>query len=135
MTCPAKAYQVDVEETACVRCPAKAYQVEVEKTACEMPRKSIPSRSRGNGLRGPVKAGVTGVFCTQQTQVSSSSKSPVAGFLGAVRVGVRTERRGLCPPCGECLRRMVGQCAVWPHLVVVLAPALELIAHIGEREE
>src|ERR1700719_546677 len=80
MTCPAKAYQVDVEETACVRCPAKAYQVEVEKTACEMPRKSIPSRSRENGLRDPVKAGVTGVLCTQQTQLSISSNLPAAGF-------------------------------------------------------
>jgi len=29
--------------------------------ACDVPRESIPSRSRGNGLRGPVKAGPTGV--------------------------------------------------------------------------
>ena len=30
---------------------------------------------------------------------------------------------------------MIGQGAVWPHLVVVLAPALELVTHVGEREE
>src|ERR1700730_8727311 len=27
------------------------------------------------------------------------------------------------------------QCAVWTHLVVVLPPELELVAHVGEREE
>jgi hypothetical protein len=27
------------------------------------------------------------------------------------------------------------QCAGWTHLVVVLPPALELVAHVGEREE
>jgi hypothetical protein len=41
-----------------------------------MPRKSIASRSRKNGLRDPVKACVTGVFCTQQTQLSISSNLP-----------------------------------------------------------
>ncbi len=68
-------------------CPAKAYQVEVEETACDLPRKSIPSRSRGNGLRGLVKAGLAGVFCTQQTQVSISSDLRVSGFPGRVRTG------------------------------------------------
>jgi hypothetical protein len=27
----------------CLTCPAKAYQVEVEELACDLPRKSIPS--------------------------------------------------------------------------------------------
>ena len=31
-------------------------------------------------MRGPVKAGNSGVFCPQQTQVSDSSELPVAGF-------------------------------------------------------
>jgi hypothetical protein len=30
---------------------------------------------------------------------------------------------------------MVAQSAVRSHLVVVLAPALELVMHVGEREE
>ena len=45
MTCPAKAYQVEVEKNGLLTCPAKAYQFEVEK----------------NGLRDPVKAGLAGV--------------------------------------------------------------------------
>ena len=35
----------------------------------------------------------------------------------------------------ERRRRLVTQCAVWSHLVVVLSPALELVAHVGERKE
>ena len=46
----------------------------------DMPRKSIPNRSRENGLRDAVKAGVTGVFCTRQTQLSISGNLPAAGF-------------------------------------------------------
>jgi hypothetical protein len=30
---------------------------------------------------------------------------------------------------------MVSQGAVWSHLIVVLAPVLELVAYVGEREE
>jgi hypothetical protein len=30
---------------------------------------------------------------------------------------------------------MVSQGAVWSHLVVVVSPALELVAYVGEREE
>src|ERR1700686_2441975 len=48
----------------------------------DLPRESIPSRSRGFGLRDPVMAGNSGSLWTQQTQVSNSSKSPVAGFPG-----------------------------------------------------
>ena len=33
-------------------------------------------------MRGPVKAGLAGVFCTQRTQVSISSELPSAGFFG-----------------------------------------------------
>ena len=33
-------------------------------------------------MRGPVKAGLAGVFCTQRTQVSISSELPSAGFPG-----------------------------------------------------
>ena len=46
----------------------------------DMPRESIPSRSRENGLRDPVKAGLAGVLCTQQTQLSISSELPAADF-------------------------------------------------------
>ena len=49
--------------------------------ACDMPRKSVPSRSRGFGLRGRVMAGNSGSFRTPQTQVSGSSELPIAGFL------------------------------------------------------
>ena len=47
----------------------------------DMPRKSVPSRSRGFGLRGRVMAGNSGSFRTPQTQVSGSSELPIAGFL------------------------------------------------------
>ena len=68
-------------------CPAKAYQVEVEKPACDMPRKSVPVRSGETGLHDRVKAGVTGVFCTQQTQLSISSELPAAGFPAGAGTG------------------------------------------------
>jgi transposase InsO family protein len=47
----------------------------------------------------------------------------------------RTGRCGLRPLRREHRRRVVTQCAVWLHLVVVLSPALELVAHVGERKE
>jgi len=47
----------------------------------DMPRKSVPSRSRGFGLRGRVMAGNSGGFCAPQTQVSGSSELLVADFL------------------------------------------------------
>jgi hypothetical protein len=48
---------------------------------------AIPSRSRKNGLRDLIKAGLTGVFSTQETQLSISSELPVAGFLAPSGVG------------------------------------------------
>ncbi len=53
----------------------------------DLPRESIPSRSRGNGLRDPVKAGLAGGFSTQQTQESSSSELPAASFAGRTETG------------------------------------------------
>jgi len=52
-----------------------------------MPRKSVPSRSRGNGLRSPAKAGLAGVFRAQQTQLSISSILPAAGFSARAGTG------------------------------------------------
>jgi hypothetical protein len=36
-------------------------------SSSDLPRESVPSRSRENGLCDPVKAGLTGVLRTQQT--------------------------------------------------------------------
>jgi hypothetical protein len=55
--------------------------------APDLPRESVPSQSRKNGFRDPVKAGQTGVFSTQQTQLSISSISPVAGFPAEAGTG------------------------------------------------
>jgi uncharacterized protein len=57
--------------------------------ASDLPRESIPSRSRENGLRDPVKAGQAGVSDTQRTQVSTSSIWPVAGILAGGGTGSR----------------------------------------------
>jgi hypothetical protein len=54
-------------------CPANAYEVEVGE----------------NGLRDPVKGGLAGVFRTQQTQLSTSGLSPVAGFPAWIETGSR----------------------------------------------
>jgi hypothetical protein len=53
----------------------------------DLRRESIPSRSRENGLRDPVKAGLAGGFCTQQTQLSISSELPAAGFPARAGTG------------------------------------------------
>ena len=53
----------------------------------DMPRKSVPGRSGENGLHDRFKAGVTGVFCTQQTQLSISSELPAAGFPAGAGTG------------------------------------------------
>ena len=47
----------------------------------------------------------------------------------------RAGRRGLCPLRREDRRRAVAQRAVRAYLVVILPPALELVIHVGEREE
>jgi hypothetical protein len=62
----------------------------------DLPRKAVRSRSREFSLRDPVMAGLAGKFCTQQTQVSTSSGLLVASFLVRSRNWFRTGRSGLC---------------------------------------
>ena len=56
----------------------------------EMPHKNQPCESREFALRDPVKAGLAGSLCTQQTQLSDSSDWPgfSSGSLGAGRAVV-----------------------------------------------
>jgi hypothetical protein len=51
------------------------------------------------------------------------------------RNGFRTGRGGLGPLRCEDRRRAIMQGAVWSYLVVVLAPALELVTHGSQCEE
>jgi len=69
------------------RSPNRALNPVGEFQMIDLPRKSIPSRSRENGLRDRVKAGLAGVFRTQRTQVSSSSILPAAGFPAGAGTG------------------------------------------------
>jgi hypothetical protein len=42
-------------------------------------RKSVPSGGRDFGLVWSVRAGISGVYCTQQTQLTTSSESRFSG--------------------------------------------------------
>jgi hypothetical protein len=68
-----------------------------------MPRKSVPSRSRGFGLRGRVMAVNSGGFCAQQTQLSTSRILPAAGFPAWAGTGSGPGASG-CPFNREKLR-------------------------------
>ncbi len=139
--------------------PAKVYRPAVETSAwC-----------------GRVGAGICGVYRTQQTQLTTSSKLPLSAACCVMSVdsfsappftaaegrtksclgsgfedrrtrhhaGQRVVRwpRGACggrarrPGGGEGLRALIVQRAMRSHLVIVFAPPLELLAHIGEGEE
>src|SRR5262252_3744041 len=98
-----------------------------------MPRKSVPGRGRRFGLRGRVMAGNSGSFRTPQSQVSGSSELP-SGFLRPSGFGSGRSATSLpiVPRMSQeddRPRRYVA------HLIVILAPALELVTHVGEREE
>src|SRR6202040_3333447 len=58
----AKSYRLHVPPNP----PAKQFWT---VTLYDVPRESVPVVSREFGLRGPVMAGNSGSFCTQQTQV------------------------------------------------------------------
>src|SRR3984893_18571714 len=93
---------------------------------------ALPARSALPYIpSSPLRVLIDLVHRTTLAAPTHLSVARFSGFGSPVRIWFRTEGCGLCPPGRECLRRVVGQCAVWTHLVVILPPALELVTHIG----
>ena len=87
------------------------------------PRRTEPGEIGNLDLRGSVWPVLTGLFAHTVAQVSASSKEPVPAVFSSA-----ADPR-------ELRRRAVIQRRVWPVVVIVLVPALQLPPCIGQREE